>query len=205
MEAEETPEVEVEIGGGAGEAVPAPAAEASTSSNVNGSESVDAAGSAASAAAGVGQKKRESDGQQQQQQRGTQDRDLPPSKRARTCVSGVDAGRQRRLFGSITKTLSRFQEDTKKDTEAVSLCAPSSHCQLCILMLHTLTEQTKSCRRRKAGGQTARGESGARSQVWKGESSTQPEDGYFTERGREEFLHCDRASPFVGQLRCCCN
>jgi hypothetical protein len=137
VEAEETPEVEVEIGGGAGEAVPAPAAEASTSSNVNGSESVDAAGSAASAAAGVGQKKRESDGQQQQQQRGTQDRDLPPSKRARTCVSGVDAGRQRRLFGSITKTLSRFQEDTKKDTEAVSLCAPACEYHLCILMLDT--------------------------------------------------------------------
>ena len=49
---------------------------------------------------------------------------LPPSKRARTTAGageagGKDAGRQRRLFGVLTKTLNKFQEETKKDTAAV--------------------------------------------------------------------------------------
>lgn len=47
----------------------------------------------------------------------TEDKSLPPSKRTRTAPPG---GAQRRLFGVLTKTLSKFQEETKKDTEAVS-------------------------------------------------------------------------------------
>lgn len=41
---------------------------------------------------------------------------VPPSKRPR--LAGADATRQKRLFGVLTKTLSRFNEDTKKETEA---------------------------------------------------------------------------------------
>ena len=112
---EGTPEVELDIGGSA--------AEASTSTS-NGIVAGEAEGSPAAAPAdassgevGQQQKKREQDGSNADSA-GDRERELPPSKRART--SAVDAGRQRRLFGSITKTLSRFQEDTKKDTEAVS-------------------------------------------------------------------------------------
>lgn len=41
---------------------------------------------------------------------------LPASKRPR--LAPMDAGRQRRLFGVLTKTLTQFKEDTKKETEA---------------------------------------------------------------------------------------
>lgn len=47
----------------------------------------------------------------------SEDRSLPPSKRTRVAPPG---GAQRRLFGVLTKTLSKFQEETKKDSEAVS-------------------------------------------------------------------------------------
>ena len=41
-------------------------------------------------------------------------------KRPRTLVQDAEGrSRQRRLFGVLTKTLSRFQEDTKKETAAV--------------------------------------------------------------------------------------
>lgn len=52
-----------------------------------------------------------------QQDTADKDKPLPPSKRTRTAPGGA----QRRLFGVLTKTLSKFQEETKKDTEAVSL------------------------------------------------------------------------------------
>lgn len=43
-----------------------------------------------------------------------------PAKRPRTAVQDAEGrSRQKRLFGVLTKTLSRFQEDTKKDSEAV--------------------------------------------------------------------------------------
>jgi hypothetical protein len=45
------------------------------------------------------------------------DRSQPPSKRQRPAAAG---GAQRRLFGVLTKTLSKFQEETKKDSQAVS-------------------------------------------------------------------------------------
>lgn len=113
---EGTPEVELDIGGSAAEA------STSTSNGIAAGEAerspeVAAAPPTASGEVGQQQKKREQDGSNADSA-GDRERELPPSKRART--SAVDAGRQRRLFGSITKTLSRFQEDTKKDTEAVS-------------------------------------------------------------------------------------
>lgn len=48
---------------------------------------------------------------------GADDKSLPPSKRTRVAPPG---GAQRRLFGVLTKTLNKFQEETKKDSEAVS-------------------------------------------------------------------------------------
>lgn len=44
----------------------------------------------------------------------------PPTKRARTGQDAEGRNRQRRLFGVLTKTLTKFQEDTKKESEAVS-------------------------------------------------------------------------------------
>jgi hypothetical protein len=49
-----------------------------------------------------------------------EERELPPTKRARTMVQDAEGrNRQKRLFGVLTKTLSKFQEDTKKETVAV--------------------------------------------------------------------------------------
>lgn len=91
-------------------------AEASTiSSAVNGNSKDDTATSTSNG-------KRPS----QQQESEDKDKNLPPSKRTRTAPGGA----QRRLFGVLTKTLSKFQEETKKDTEAVSLnleCIVSRH------------------------------------------------------------------------------
>lgn len=60
-----------------------------------------------------------SDASRQRQAERT-DADLPPTKRTRTMVQDAEGrNRQRRLFGVLTKTLSKFQEETKKETEAV--------------------------------------------------------------------------------------
>jgi len=68
---------------------------------------------------GNGESSSTSNGGKRPSQQDTVDKDkaLPPSKRTRTAPGGA----QRRLFGVLTKTLSKFQEETKKDTESVSL------------------------------------------------------------------------------------
>lgn len=79
-------------------------------------ESTSAEATSTSVENGKGESTNSSNGKRSSQQQDPEDKDksLPPSKRTRTAPGGA----QRRLFGVLTKTLSKFQEETKKDTEA---------------------------------------------------------------------------------------
>lgn len=73
---------------------------------------------------------------------------VPPSKRPR--LAGADATRQKRLFGVLTKTLSRFNEDTKKETEASKRRAAVEE------RLATKLQEEKEAHEAKAGKEKAR-------------------------------------------------
>ncbi|KAL7010185.1 CDP-diacylglycerol--glycerol-3-phosphate 3-phosphatidyltransferase [Cystobasidiomycetes sp. EMM_F5] len=102
MTTERDEETEVQLGDDVvGEAPPVAAVEAHTSGSPE-RATISIAGSSKRAEAA---------------ERESHSRELPPSKRARVSATPADAGRQRRLFGVLTKTLTQFKEDTKKDTD----------------------------------------------------------------------------------------
>lgn len=110
---------DIELGGPDVQAEAA-AAEASTT-KVSNTKTEDSPTASASASNGAAEKdsSNNSSAKRAAGQTGTaEDKSLPPSKRTRVAPPG---GAQRRLFGVLTKTLSKFQEETKKDTEAVSV------------------------------------------------------------------------------------
>lgn len=93
-----------------------PAATATTDASTSNDAKMEETPSA-TVANGNGKGESESSNAKRTSQQDTTDnhKSLPPSKRTRTAPGGA----QRRLFGVLTKTLSKFQEETKKDTQAV--------------------------------------------------------------------------------------